>query len=67
MKFQAKSEKSKKSGPPEWKEVRDVYLKSRVSEEEENEKRVRKYSPNRHLEGLVLAIGFIGLIIAISL
>ena len=31
------------------------------------EDRLRKFSPNRHLEGLALAIGFIGMLLAISL
>ena len=38
-------------------------MKSQVPEED----RMQKYSPNRHLEGLALAIGFIGLLLAISL
>ena len=28
---------------------------------------MQKYSPNRHLEGIAMAIGFIGMILAISL
>merc|ERR1711981_1122437 len=36
---------------------------SQVPEED----RMRKFSPNRHLEGLALAIGFIGMLLAISL
>merc|ERR1711899_354633 len=55
--------KKKKNEPPTWKEVRDAYLKSQVPDED----RLQKYSPNRHLEGIAMAIGFIGMILAISL
>ena len=61
--FQSKSKKKKKNEPPTWKEVRDAYLKSQVDVED----RLQKYSPNRHLEGIAMAIGFIGMILAISL
>ena len=61
--FQGKSKASKKSDPPTWKDIRDAYLKSQVSEEDH----MRKFSPKRHLEGLALAIGFIGMIVAVSL
>ena len=61
--FQNKSKKKKKNEPPTWKEIRDAYLKSQESDEE----RMQKYSPNRHLEGIAMAIGFIGMIVAVSL
>ena len=61
--FQNKSKKKKKNEPPTWKEIRDAYLKSQVPDED----RMQKYSPNRHLEGIAMAIGFIGMIVAVSL
>ena len=61
--LQNKSNKKKKNEPPTWKEIRDAYLKSQVPDED----RMQKYSPNRHLEGIAMAIGFIGMIVAVSL
>ena len=62
-KLQTKSKNKKNPGPPTWKDVRNAYLKSQVPTED----RMQKFSPNRHLEGLGLAIGFIGMLLAISL
>lgn len=60
-KIQSKSKT--KQAPPTWKDIRDAFLKSQVPEED----RARKFSRNRHLEGIALAIGFIGVLVAVSM
>ena len=61
--MQIQSKSKTKQAPPTWKDIRDAFLKSQVPEED----RARKFSRNRHLEGIALAIGFIGVLVAVSM
>ena len=61
--LQIQSKSKTKQAPPTWKDIRDAFLKSQVPEED----RARKFSRNRHLEGIALAIGFIGVLVAVSM